>query len=257
MVAAGDIAGCWWRDDESTARLLDQIGGTVLALGDNVYQDGTAQQYARCYAPTWGRHKDRTRPIAGNHDYRTDEGEPYYEYFGAAAGPRGKGWYSYDLEGWHVVALNSEVDMTPGSEQLRWLADDLRRNRTRCTLAYMHRPRFSSGKHGSSERVKAAFRVLYEGGVDVLLGGHDHIYERFGPQDPDGRLDLVHGVRQFVVGTGGAPFYEFRDRLLPNSETHQGTEHGVLRLVFERDSYTWEFVSVGNGFTDSGSSSCH
>ncbi|MFL5384597.1 MAG: metallophosphoesterase family protein [Longimicrobiaceae bacterium] len=257
LVAAGDIAGCWWRADEATARLLDHIGGVVAPLGDNVYQSGTAGQYARCYGPTWGRHKARTRPAIGNHDSKTENGGPYYDYFGAAAGPRGKGWYSYALEGWHVVVLNSEVGITADSEQLAWLREDLRTHPARCTLAYMHRPRFSSGKHGDSERVKEAFRVLYEGGVDVLLSGHDHSYERFAPQDPEGRKDDARGVRQFVVGTGGAPFYDFRDEVRPNSEVHQNSVHGVLRLVFRPDGYDWEFVGTGKGFHDEGKGDCH
>ncbi|HEU0053462.1 MAG TPA: metallophosphoesterase, partial [Longimicrobium sp.] len=174
VVAAGDIAGCFWRGDEATARLLDGIGGTVLALGDNVYQRGTPDQYTDCYGPTWGRHLERTRAVMGNHDYRTDHGAPYYAYFGERAGPAGKGWYSFDQDGWHVVALNSEVPMGEGSEQLAWLRADLAAHPVRCTLALMHRPRFSTGDHGDSERVKTAFRALYEAGVDVVLSGHDH-----------------------------------------------------------------------------------
>lgn len=257
LVAAGDIAGCWWRSDEATARLLDHIGGVVAPLGDDVYGDGTEAQYRRCYGPTWGRHKARTRPAIGNHDARTAGGGPYYAYFGAAAGPAGKGWYSYELEGWHVVVLNSEIGIAAGTEQLAWLREDLRTHPAKCTLAYMHRPRFSSGKHGDSERVKEAFRILYDGGVDVLLSGHDHVYERFAPQDPQGRADPARGVRQFVVGTGGAPFYSFRGRLDANSQVHQNRVHGVLRMVFHPDGYDWEFVGVGNGFSDKGTGSCH
>jgi hypothetical protein len=257
LVAAGDIAGCWWRSDEATAKLLDHIGGVVAPLGDAVYQDGSTGQFARCYAPNWGRHKARTRPAIGNHDYRTEHGTPYYDYFGAAAGPRGKGWYSYELEGWHVVVLNTETDIGAASEQLAWLRDDLRTHPTRCSLAYMHRPRFSSGKHGDSDQVKDAFRALFDGGVEVVLSGHDHVYERFAPQDPDGRADPARGVRQFVVGTGGAPFYSFRDTIHPNSQVHQNHVHGVLRLVFHPDGYDWEFVGVGEGFSDKGHGSCH
>jgi hypothetical protein len=257
LVAAGDIASCWWRSDEATARLLDHIGGVVASLGDNVYQDGSAGQFAKCYDPTWGRHKDRTRPAIGNHETRSQDGKPYYDYFGGAAGPRGKGWYSYELDGWHVVVLNTEIDIAAGSEQLDWLRDDLRRHPSRCTLAYMHRPRFSSGKHGTSDRMKDAFAALYEGGVDVMLGGHDHTYERFAPQDPVGRKDPERGLRQFVVGTGGAPFYAFRGTLHPNSEVHQNRIHGVLRLVFHPDGYDWEFVGVGEGFSDKGHGDCH
>lgn len=257
IVAAGDIAGCWWRSDEATARLLDRIGGIVMPLGDAVYSNGTTGQFADCYGPTWGRHKARTRPAIGNHDYRTDHGVPYYDYFGAAAGPRGKGWYSFDVDGWHVVVLNSEVDTSPESEQVAWLREDLRAHPARCTLAAMHRPRFSSGEHGDSERVKALFAALYEGHVDVVLSGHDHVYERFRPQDPGGHFEPERGVRQFVVGTGGAPFYDFRAKLDPNSEVHQNKVHGVLRMVFHPDGYDWEFVGVGTGFSDKGSGRCH
>lgn len=257
VVAAGDIAGCWWRSDEATARLLDHIGGVVMPLGDAVYSNGTTAQFADCYGPTWGRHKARTRPAIGNHDYRTGHGVPYYAYFGAAAGPAGKGWYSFDVDGWHVVVLNSEGFTEEGSEQVQWLRDDLRAHPSRCTLAAMHRPRFSSGAHGDSERVKPLFRVLFEGGVDVLLSGHDHVYERFAPQTADGHVDTQHGIRQFVVGTGGAPFYDFQKTLAPNSEVHQNKVHGVLRMVFHPDGYDWEFVGVGEGFSDKGSDRCH
>jgi 3',5'-cyclic AMP phosphodiesterase CpdA len=257
IVAAGDIAGCWWRSDGATAALLDHIGGVVAPLGDIVYQGGTPAQFRDCYGPTWGRHKARTRPAIGNHDMRTDHGNPYYDYFGAAAGPRGKGWYSYDLEGWHVAVLNSEIPMDSTTEQMAWLRADLQSHPAKCTLVYMHRPRFSSGDHGDSERVKYAFRVMYAAGVDVLLSGHDHVYERFLPQDPDGHPDPQRGIRQFVVGTGGAPFYDFRDELDPNSEVHQNKVHGVLRLVFHPDGYAWEFVGVSGRFSDSGHGPCH
>jgi len=257
VVAAGDIAGCWWRSDEATARLLDHIGGVVMPLGDDVYSAGTAAQFRDCYGPTWGRHKARTRPTIGNHDYRTGHGAPYFAYFGAAAGPAGKGWYSFDVDGWHIVVLSSESSTGEGSEQLQWLRDDLRAHPARCTLATMHRPRFSSGEHGDSERVKALFQLLFDGGVEVLLSGHDHTYERFAPQTPDGHVDTQRGVRQFVVGTGGAPFYDFRAKLDPNSEVHQNQVHGVLRLVFHPEGYDWEFVGTGTAFSDKGSDRCH
>jgi hypothetical protein len=257
IVTAGDIASCWWRSDEATARLLDHIGGIVVTLGDNVYQDGSAAQYARCYTPTWGRHRARTRPAVGNHDDRTAAADPYYDYFGAAAGPRGKGWYGFDVDGWHIVVLNSETEIGEGSEQLAWLKQELQTHPARCTLAAAHRPRFSSGKHGDSRSMEAAFRVLYDAGADVLVSGHDHVYERFAPQDPDARPDSARGIRQFVVGTGGAPFYSFRGQLAPNSQVHQNTVHGVLRLVFQHDSYDWEFVGVDNAFSDHGHGRCH
>jgi 3',5'-cyclic AMP phosphodiesterase CpdA len=230
MVAAGDVASCWWRGDEATARLLDRIPGVIAALGDLVYQDGTPQQFARCYGPTWGRHLDRTRPTPGNHDYRYRKGAGYYDYFGARAGEPRKGWYSYELDGWHVAVLNSEEEIGAGSEQLRWLEADLRAHPARCTMVYTHRPRFSSGKHGGSDRMEDVFRVMYDNGVDVLLGGHDHHYERFAPQTPDGRRDDARGVRQFVIGTGGSPTYRL-GLTLPNSEVRDARSHGVVRFV--------------------------
>ncbi|HEU4557351.1 MAG TPA: metallophosphoesterase [Longimicrobium sp.] len=256
IVTAGDIASCWWRSDEGTARLLDRVGGVVMPLGDLVYSSGTVRQFADCYDPTWGRHKERTRPVAGNHDYRTADGAPYYAYFGKAAGEPGKGWYSFDVDGWHVVVLNTETDFSEGSEQMRWLRRDLERHPVKCTLAATHRPRFSSGKHGDSERMKPLFQVLYDGGVDVLLSGHDHLYARYAPQDPRGRKDRERGIRQFVVGTGGAPFYDLAEAG-PNSETRQNRVHGVLRLVFHPQGYDWEFVGINGGYSDRGSDRCH
>jgi len=257
LVAAGDVASCWWRGDEATARLLDRMDeGVVALLGDAVYQDGTPQQFARCYGPTWGRHRERTRPTPGNHEYRYRDGEGYWTYFGELAGERRKGWRSYDLDGWHVAVLNSEEEIGAGSEQLRWLEADLRAHGGKCTLVYTHRPRFSSGKHGSSEKMADAYRVMYEHGVDVLLGGHDHHYERFAPQDPGGRRDDARGIRQFVIGTGGAPTYPVRD-LLPNSEARENRTHGVLRLELRPREYAWEFVPVrARTFTDRGTSPC-
>jgi hypothetical protein len=258
LVAAGDIASCFWRGDEATARLLDDIGGVIATLGDNVYPSGTEREFRQCYDRSWGRHLDRTRPAVGNHEYKTRDAEPYFDYFGERAGPRGKGWYSYDHEGWHLIVLNSEEPLKRGSEQHSWLVDDLRRNRgTRCTLAYFHHPRYSSGKHGGKERVMDAYRALYDGGADVLLTGHDHHYERFAPMDPVGRVDRERGIRTFVVGTGGAPSYRMR-ATEPHSEALGDDIRGVLRMVFHPDSYEWEFVAIpGRRFHDEGRGECH
>ncbi|HEX8670550.1 MAG TPA: metallophosphoesterase [Longimicrobium sp.] len=257
LLAAGDIASCWWRSDEATARILDRMDGVVAVLGDAVYQSGTASQFADCYAPTWGRHLDRTRPALGNHERRTDKGGPYFRYFGARAGKPGEGWYSYDHDGWHVVVLNSEAEIDAGSPQLRWLAADLRAHPSRCTMAYMHRPRFSSGKHGGSSRVFDAWRVLYAGGVDVVLAGHDHIYERFDPLTPNGELDRERGIVSFVVGTGGAPLYG-RSHNERYSRAVSNDVHGVLAFRFRPDGYAWEFVPVaGDRFHDRGEARCH
>lgn len=259
LVAAGDIASCFWRGDEATARLLDEIPGVVATLGDNVYPSGTDREFRQCYHRSWGRHLDRTRPAVGNHEYRTRDAAGYFNYFGRRAGPRGKGWYSYDHEGWHLIVLNSDEPLRRGTEQYEWLVRDLRRNRdTRCTLAYYHHPRWSSGKHGGAERVVDAWRALYEGGVDVVLQGHDHHYERFAPLDAVGRLDRERGIRSFVVGTGGAPSYDMPGEPRPHSEAIADEVRGVLRMVFHRDSYEWEFVPIpGRRFEDSGRGECH
>lgn len=256
LVGAGDIATCDSSADEATAALLDGIAGTVFTLGDNAYPDGTAEQYAACYHPSWGRHRARTRPAAGNHDYRTRRGAPYYAYFGPRAGEPGGGYYSYDLGGWHIVVLNSEIDMDAESEQMMWLARDLAANPARCTAAYWHHPRYSSGSHGSHSRLRAAWKALYDAGAEVVLSGHDHDYERFGPQGPDGAADPARGLRQFVVGTGGKRLRGFR-RAEPNSEVRIDDAHGVLRVDLYPDGYRWSFLSTDGRVLDRGRSSCH
>ncbi|HST59125.1 MAG TPA: metallophosphoesterase [Longimicrobium sp.] len=259
FVAAGDIASGCWRGDEATARLLDDIDAPVVAtLGDNVYPSGTDREFRQCYDRSWGRFLDRTRPSVGNHEYKTKDASGYFNYFGERAGPRGKGWYSYDHEGWHLVVLNSDEPLDRGTEQHQWLVRDLERNRgTKCTLAYFHHPRWSSGKHGGKERVLDAYRALYDGGADVLLTGHDHHYERFAPLDPVGRVDPERGIRTFVVGTGGAPSYRMR-ATEPHSEALGDDVRGVLRMVFHPDRYEWEFVAIpGRRFHDEGRGECH
>ena len=259
-VAAGDIASCSSPGDEATARLLDRVRGTILALGDTVYEHGTPREYARCYAPSWGRHRARTRPAVGNHEYGTAGASGYFGYFGARAGPR-RGHHSYSLGAWHMVVLNSNCAAAGGcgirSPQARWLAAALAAHRSRCTLAYMHHPRFSSGLHGSDETLTHLWRVLYAGGADVVLAGHDHHYERFAPQTPSGRRDRVRGIRQFVVGTGGRSLYPILRRL-PNSEAAQTRTFGVLVLRLLPDGYRWRFVAVpGSTYRDSGSGRCN
>jgi hypothetical protein len=261
LVGAGDIAGCGSQKDLETARLLDNIAGTVFTLGDNVYSDGTDLQFSNCYDPTWGRYKARTRPAPGNHDYHTPGASGYFDYFGSAAGEMGKGYYSYDLGAWHIIVLNSECTQVGGCEsdspQGQWLEADLAANPKVCTLAYWHRPRFSSGSvHGSNARYRDFWRLLYDAGADVVLNGHDHTYERFAPQDPAGIADPGRGIREFVVGTGGAGLYTFGTPE-PNSEVREGNTHGVLKLTLHPTSYDWEFVPIaGQTFTDSGSASC-
>ena len=255
LVGAGDIADC---DAEPTAALLDNIPGTVFTAGDNAYPDGSDSDYAQCYDPSWGRHKARTRPAPGNHDYNTSGASGYYGYFGSLAGQSGVGYYSYDLGAWHIVSLNSNVSMSPGSGQETWLRADLAASTKRCTIAYWHHPRFSSGSnHGSSTQSAGVFQALYDAGAEIVIVGHDHEYERFAPQTPNGASDPVAGIREFVVGTGGAGLYSFATPL-PNSEVRDATSHGVLKLTLSDGSYAWEFIPVaGNSFTDSGSGTCH
>jgi Calcineurin-like phosphoesterase len=257
FVGAGDIGDCSVQTDEATANLLDAIPGTVYTLGDNAYGSGTAAQFANCYGPSWGRHKSRTRPSPGNHDYGTAGAAGYFGYFGELAGPAGRGYYSYDLGEWHIVSLNSEIAHDAGSAQVAWLRSDLAATTKACTLAYWHRPRFSSGKHGNSVSVGSFWEVLYAADADVVLVGHDHNYERFAPQSPAGALDTERGLRQFVVGTGGR-YLRTIGVLKPNSEARSFDTHGVLKLTLRVTGYDWEFVPVaGKTFTDVGSDTCH
>jgi len=260
-VAAGDIASCSSTGDEATAALLDRLKGTVATLGDNAYDSGTAAEFASCYAPSWGRHKSRTRPAAGNHDYVTPGAAGYFGYFRAAAGDPRNGYYSYDLGEWHVVVLNSNCSSVggcqAGSAQEQWLRTDLRSHRARCTLAYWHHPRFSSGPHGSDAMTQPLWQALYDAGADVVLNGHDHDYERFAPQTPSGVLDQRRGIREFVVGTGGRSHYT-PAAAVANSQVANGDTYGVLKLTLKPKSYQWQFVPVaGASFRDGGSASCH
>jgi acid phosphatase type 7 len=264
LVGAGDIASC---DDlagaEATAKLIDNIPGTVFAVGDLAYPDGSDEQFAKCYGPTWGRFKERTRPAPGNHEYHSDGASGYVRYFGAAAGDPKKEYYSYDLGAWHVIVLNSECSDVggcgAGSAQEQWLRQDLGAHPSKCTLAYWHKPLFSSGlKHGNDLEVKPLWDVLYAADADVVINGHDHDYERFAPQDPQGKPDSVRGIREFVVGTGGKNSHREVGSPKPNSVVQQGDTFGVLRLTLRPTSYDWEFVpEAGKKFTDAGTGICH
>jgi hypothetical protein len=260
VFAAGDIASCKSDGDEATAALIQDSDATVLTLGDTVYETGSLDQFRRCYHPSWGSFKSRTRPAVGNHEYLTPKARGYAEYFGDAAGERSRLYYSFDIGAWHLVALNSNCSMVGGcgvdSPQERWLRDDLAKHSNRCTLAYWHHPRFSSGRHGSFESMIPIWRALYDAGVDVVLGGHDHHYERFARQDPDGRGDETRGIRQFVVGTGGKNLTPLGDPLA-NSEVRSDEALGVLRLALAPDRYEWSFIAVqGESVSDDGSEKC-
>jgi 3',5'-cyclic AMP phosphodiesterase CpdA len=258
LVGAGDIALCGpdLANATATSKLIDAIDGAVFTAGDNTQALGTNDEFLNCYGPTWGRFRARTRPAPGNHDYMTDNGAPYYNYFGAAAGPRDLGYYSYDLGAWHIVALNSNISMKAGSPQIEWLRSDLASSDRPCTAAYWHHPLFSSGPNGNTAAVRDAWSVLYQYGVEIVMNGHDHMFERFAPQDPMGRPDPAGGIRQFTVGTGGCFLYK-PVRFQANSEV-QASVHGVLKLILRGDGYDWEFVGVpGARFSDAGSAACH
>ena len=291
LAGAGDIAECYSgavppllraRADArrspaaATARLLDRIPGTVVALGDNAYELGSPFDYAACYEPTWGRHRERTRPSAGNHEYLTPGAAGYFAYFGLRAAPP-LGYYSYDEGDWHVVVLNSTPQvyacwppelpppspaeagqLCPGDGlQQAWLEADLVAHADReCTVAYFHHPRFSSGPHGNHHQMRRIWDILYRHGVDVVLSAHDHLYERFAPQRPDGTLDPDFGIRQFTVGTGGGGLYAAATRQ-PHSEVLLEGTYGVIALSLGATGYDWALVDVDRAVRDSGSGSCH
>jgi hypothetical protein len=255
FVGAGDIAMCDV-NSVATASLLDSIGGLVFTLGDNAYFRGSREEYRDCYDNTWGRHKGRTFPVPGNHEYMSAGAVPYFEYFGeVAGGPTGQGFYSFEVGDWHAIALNSNIPVGSGSPQAAWLRNDLMTSRARCTIAYWHHPLFTSGQDGNALAMRDLWQVLYEFNAEIVLNAHEHMYERFAPQDPNGRLDTARGIRQFVAGTGGAFLYQ-PVRLQANSEVTISS-FGVLKLTLASDRYQWEFIPVGGGRVDAGSGVCH
>jgi hypothetical protein len=266
LVAAGDIAcapgeprtdvACHQLD---TAALIARLQPDVVApLGDVQYEVGALADFQGSFDRTWGRFRARMRPAVGNHEYGTPGAAGHFAYFGSRAGPPGKGWYSYALGSWHVVVLNSNCDAVgcgAGSRQQRWLRADLAAHRRRCTLAYWHHPRFSSGLHGSDDALAPLWRTLQRGGADVALSGHDHDYERFAPQDAGGRLDPARGIVQFVVGTGGRSHYPIL--LAGRASRAHASVFGVLALTLGRGAYRWRFVAEpGVGFRDAGVARC-
>ena len=256
LVGAGDVAVCGVPEVEMTARLLEGIPGTVMALGDLAYPAGSANDFAACYEPTWGRVKGRTRPAPGNHDYETQRAAPYFAYFGENAGPSGLGYYSYRAGAWLVLSLNSNVPAAADSPQAAWVRATLASNPAPCTLAYWHHPLFSSGPNGDNAVMRDIWTILQQAGADVVVTGHDHLYERFAPQDAAGRADARRGLREFVAGTGGAHLYAPK-AIKPNSEVISST-HGVLKLALKAQSYEWQFIAIpGKSFSDFGIAPCH
>lgn len=265
LVGAGDIASCRSDGDEITATLLEQIEGTVFTLGDDAYDNGTAREFRDCYGPTWGRPsiKSRTMPVPGNHEYNSSNAQPYFDYFGAAAGEPGKGYYAYDLGAWRIYVLNTNtgtcgaVACEQGSAQEQWLRADLAGNPRRCVLAMWHHPRFSSGRHGNNDVSAALWQDLYAAGAEIILNGHDHTYERFAPMNPNGDRDDAAGIVEMVVGTGGNGHYEFL-RTRPNSLVRNATAWGVIELTLSPGSWSFQFVpEPGKTFSDSGTGTCH
>ena len=269
VYAVGDIARCAYPDPKYSAAagtaatvaagLASDPQAVVLTLGDNTYPVGAMKEFTNCYDPTWGRFKDRTWPSPGNHEYYTRGAVPYFRYFGERAG---RGYYSIEIGSWHVVSLDSNLAPGPQAAQIEWLRRDLASHPARCTLAFWHHPLYSSGGHGSIPQMHEAWELLYRAGAELVLSGHDHDYERFAPQDADGQLDREHGIRQFVVGTGGAyptPFLF----TVKHSEVRDASRTGVLRLRLREGGYDWEFIessrvtTLGVAPPDRGSGVCH
>jgi hypothetical protein len=257
FVGAGDISICDQDGDDHTSELLASIPGTIYTLGDNSNQSGTPDQYLNCFGPSWGRYLGRLYPSPGNHDLVYENGSGYYDYFASVPVERDKGYYSYNVGEWHIIALNSGIDTSAESLQAQWLREDLNNHPSLCSLAYWHHPRWSSGASGNNNHMAAVWQILYDSGVEVVLNGHDHVYERFSPQDPTGALDTTRGIREFIVGTGGASHHWF-GQILPNSEARNYDSFGVLKFLLYPDGYVWEFIPVrGASFTDSGFDYCH
>lgn len=258
LLATADVASCWSSGDEAVARLVDGLAGTVAIAGDTEQNYGSPAEYDGCYEPAWGRHKARTRPAVGDHEYREPGAAGFFGYYGPSVG---KGWYSYDAGAWHVVVLNSNCAQVggcgPGSEQFAWLRADLAANAKECTAAYFHHPRWSVGTmHGDQAQVDPFWQLLYAYGAELVWGGNDHTYQRWAPQRPDGTRDDARGLRQFVVGTGGTIHYQV-GAPRPNTEVAHAGTFGVLELTLRAGSYAWRFVpQEGKTFTDSGSTPC-
>lgn len=255
LLAAGDVGVCGSIPAVETGVMLDSLEGTVVALGDLAYRHGTAQEFETCYDPVWGRHKLRTRPSPGNHEYETSGALPYFDYFGGQAGPSGQGYYSFRSGDWLVLSLNSNLPVGAATAQGQWISNELTASTSRCTLAYFHHPLYSSGPNGDNARVAGLWQLLYEQGVDVVLSAHEHLYERYAPMSPDGQRNDTRGIRQFIVGTGGAGLYTVM-RVHPQSEVRI-ISHGILKLTLAEANYTWEFLQPSGARADFGSDVCH
>ena len=261
LVGAGDIAACGLTGDSATAALIKTIPGTVFTAGDNAYPVGSAADFANCYDPTWGAFKARTRPVPGNHDWVTPGAAGYFGEFGSRVGSASASWYAYNLGSWRIYALDSNCDQQGGcgrgSPMEAWLRRDLAANPRQCVMAYWHHPRFSSGIHGNATTMQTIWADLQAAGAEIVVNGHDHDYERFAPQNATGGLDLAGGMREFVVGTGGAERRSFAT-IQPNSQVRRAGVLGVLKLTLRPAGYEWSFIPVaGSSGADNGWDSCH
>ncbi len=265
IAAAGDISDAVIARQQKTSDLIFGKGyDGVLLLGDNQYESGALSDYNKYFEPTWGRFKSITYPVPGNHEYGTSNASGYFSYFGSRAGEATKGYYSFDLGDWHLIGLNTNdnncgfVSCDASSAQVAWLKADLAQSTKKCTLAFWHHPRFNSGAaHGNFVGAQAIWDALYAAGADVVLNGHEHIYERFDPQDPSAVADAQKGIRQFTVGTGGREVYSV-GTVRPNSAVRRNDTYGILKMRLKVDSYDWEFVPIdGSTFSDSGTGQCH
>ena len=274
FIGAGDIGVCGSRGDERTAQLVDSVlkadsaAGVPTAaftLGDNAYPSGLDRDFVRCFNSSWGDPKKRImkvlRPSIGNHDHQSARGAAYYRYFGARAGPAFKGYYSYDLGDWHAVVINSQMIVTGSraeiAQQEEWLKNDLRNRSKRCTVAYFHHPLFSSGAHGPNRAMGPLWKILSEGGVDLVLNGHEHHYERFLPMNAAGAVDSVNGMEEIIVGTGGGGLTGIRSRPQAGSARRIQGHWGVLIATLGAEEYRTAFLDVNGEVWDPSGRKCH
>jgi hypothetical protein len=277
MVGVGDIAVCGTPQAAQTAELMDSIlradsvakvHDAAFTLGDNAYPNGSVTDFSLCWGPTWGDSARRImkviHPSPGNHEHESNRAAPYYQYFGSKAGSSKKGYYSYNVGDWHMISLNAEIAVDPvftaadRKAQEDWLRQDLQANKQKtCTMAYWHNPRFSSGWHGSDVTLQPLWQILYDANADLILSGHDHDYERFRPQSPQGVLDSIRGITEIVAGTGGGDLRGFRSTPAPNSVVRIEGHFGILKLTLGKAEWRSAFIEVGGRVWDQSGGKCH
>lgn len=276
FMGVGDIAVCGTDGDEKTAVLMDsllktdsvaKVNDEVFTLGDNAYPDGSASNFTLCWTQSWGdstkRIMKKIHPTPGNHEHQSVGAAPYYQYFGNKAGSSKKGYYSYDVGEWHAIALNAEIMVNNSftdaerKAQEDWLRNDIKSTTKACTLAYWHDPRFSTGWHGGNPAVQPVWQILYDGGADLVLTGHDHDYERFLPLDAFGVLDSAKGIPSYVVGTGGGDLRGFRTNPSPYSASRVQGYFGILKLTLGKGEFRAAFLDVNGRIWDPSSGKCH